>query len=270
MFKTSLAESGVTPEETFMCVLAPGWLEHSIYNEYYKTTRSTSSPSPTRCARVQGDRRRRLHPAARRPGPAGHLRHDRADTRRSRSTASSPRSASTRRTTRSRASPPDRVRYHICWGSWHGPHTHDLAAEARRRPHAARSTRRPTRSKRPTRATSTSGRCGRTSSCRRARSSSPASSATPATSSSTRSWWRTASCSTPARRQRERDRRHGLRHGRPRPPADRLGQAQGAGRRRGDGVEAALLDRGRADGQTGRRADGQTGRRADGQTGRGV
>ena len=22
--------------------------------------------------------------------------------------------------------PDDRVRYHICWGSWHGPHTHDL------------------------------------------------------------------------------------------------------------------------------------------------
>ena len=22
--------------------------------------------------------------------------------------------------------PEDRMRYHICWGSWHGPHTHDL------------------------------------------------------------------------------------------------------------------------------------------------
>src|SRR5271169_5250779 len=22
--------------------------------------------------------------------------------------------------------PEDRVRYHLCWGSWHGPHTHDL------------------------------------------------------------------------------------------------------------------------------------------------
>jgi len=22
--------------------------------------------------------------------------------------------------------PEERVRYHICWGSWHGPHTHDL------------------------------------------------------------------------------------------------------------------------------------------------
>src|SRR4029078_3906987 len=22
--------------------------------------------------------------------------------------------------------PEDRGRYHLCWGSWHGPHTHDL------------------------------------------------------------------------------------------------------------------------------------------------
>ena len=37
LFKTSLAESGAKVEETFMCVLAPGWLEHFFYNEYYKT-----------------------------------------------------------------------------------------------------------------------------------------------------------------------------------------------------------------------------------------
>jgi 5-methyltetrahydropteroyltriglutamate--homocysteine methyltransferase len=28
-----------------------------------------------------------------------------------------------------RGLPEDRVRYHICWGSWHGPHTHDLPLE---------------------------------------------------------------------------------------------------------------------------------------------
>ena len=22
--------------------------------------------------------------------------------------------------------PPDRIRFHLCWGSWHGPHTHDI------------------------------------------------------------------------------------------------------------------------------------------------
>ena len=25
--------------------------------------------------------------------------------------------------------PEDRIRYHLCWGSWHGPHTHDLPFE---------------------------------------------------------------------------------------------------------------------------------------------
>jgi hypothetical protein len=25
--------------------------------------------------------------------------------------------------------PEGRVRYHLCWGSWHGPHTHDLPLE---------------------------------------------------------------------------------------------------------------------------------------------
>ena len=25
-----------------------------------------------------------------------------------------------------RGIPEDRIRYHVCWGSWHGPHTHDL------------------------------------------------------------------------------------------------------------------------------------------------
>ena len=26
--------------------------------------------------------------------------------------------------------PEDRIRYHLCWGSWHGPHAHDLEFEA--------------------------------------------------------------------------------------------------------------------------------------------
>jgi 5-methyltetrahydropteroyltriglutamate--homocysteine methyltransferase len=34
-FRTALAEANVQPEETFMCVLAPGWLEHFFHNEYY-------------------------------------------------------------------------------------------------------------------------------------------------------------------------------------------------------------------------------------------
>ena len=33
--------------------------------------------------------------------------------------------------------PEDRVRYHICWGSWHGPHTYRPAAARHRRPDPA-------------------------------------------------------------------------------------------------------------------------------------
>ena len=33
---------------------------------------------------------------------------------------------STRSTSRSRDCPPDKVRYHVCWGSWNGPHTNDV------------------------------------------------------------------------------------------------------------------------------------------------
>jgi hypothetical protein len=36
-FKAAIALSGSTVEEAFVAVLAPGWLDHFIFNEYYKT-----------------------------------------------------------------------------------------------------------------------------------------------------------------------------------------------------------------------------------------
>ncbi|MEJ2375780.1 MAG: hypothetical protein P8Y71_10285 [Pseudolabrys sp.] len=62
--------------------------------------------------------------------------------------------------------PAERIRYHICWGSWPGPQ-------------------------------STSGSCGGTSSSPTGRCLSPASSATPPMWSSTPSWWPSASCGWP-------------------------------------------------------------------------
>ena len=32
--------------------------------------------------------------------------------------------------------PEDRIRYHLCWGSWHGPHAFDIELEEHRRPDA--------------------------------------------------------------------------------------------------------------------------------------
>ena len=66
--------------------------------------------------------------------------------------------------------PEDRIRFHLCWGSWHGPHTTDIPmrdiVEVMLAVSAA-----PIRSKPATCVTSTSGRCGRTSSSRTASSS---------------------------------------------------------------------------------------------------
>ena len=59
-----------------------------------------------------------------------------------------------------RGLPEDRIRYHICWGSWHGPHTTDIplpTLSTSCSPFA----RKPTRSRRAMSAMSTNGVCGR-------------------------------------------------------------------------------------------------------------
>src|SRR5436305_1184502 len=36
-FKAAVARAGRPIDETFFCVIAPGWLDHFMYNEHYKT-----------------------------------------------------------------------------------------------------------------------------------------------------------------------------------------------------------------------------------------
>ena len=62
-----------------------------------------------------------------------------------------------------RGIPEDRVRYHVCFGSWHVPHVADAPLEAIGRSDAARARGRLLDRGAPTCATSTSGACGRTS-----------------------------------------------------------------------------------------------------------
>jgi 5-methyltetrahydropteroyltriglutamate--homocysteine methyltransferase len=50
--------------------------------------------------------------------------------------------------------PTEKLRMHVCWGNYEGPHDHDIPLERVL-------ARRPSCSRRPTRAMSTSGRCGR-------------------------------------------------------------------------------------------------------------
>ena len=80
-----------------MCVLAPGWLEHFFHNEYY--------PNDEEYLFALADAMKHEYKAIvdagfilqiDDPAPAGHLRHDRAESDASRSTASSPKCASTR------------------------------------------------------------------------------------------------------------------------------------------------------------------------------
>jgi 5-methyltetrahydropteroyltriglutamate--homocysteine methyltransferase len=126
LFKSALAEANVRPEDTFMCVLAPGWLEHFFYNEYY--------PTDEEYLFALADAIKHEYKAIVDAGlilqiddPALPDTYDMI--------VPAPTVAEYRKFAAVRIEavnhalqgiPEDRVRYHICWGSWHGPHTHDL------------------------------------------------------------------------------------------------------------------------------------------------
>jgi 5-methyltetrahydropteroyltriglutamate--homocysteine methyltransferase len=120
------ALAGVPVEEAFMCVLAPGWLEHWMYNEYYKTDEEYLF--------AIADAMRHEYKAIIDAGFILQLDDpglpDTYDM-----IVPTPGIEEYRRFAEIRVDalnhalkdlPADRIRYHICWGSWHGPHTHDL------------------------------------------------------------------------------------------------------------------------------------------------
>jgi len=126
VFRSALAESGTKPEETFMCVLAPGWLEHFFLNEYYSSDEEyifalADAMRPEYKAIVDAGFILQVD------DPALPDTYDMI--------VPNPSIAEYRKFAEVRVDalnqalkglPEDRVRYHICWGSWHGPHTHDL------------------------------------------------------------------------------------------------------------------------------------------------
>jgi 5-methyltetrahydropteroyltriglutamate--homocysteine methyltransferase len=125
-FKTALAEANVKAEETFMCVLAPGWLHHFFYNEYY--------PSEKEYLFALADAIKHEYKAIVDAGfilqiddPALPDTYDMIvpppSIEEYRKIAAETVDALNHALT---GLPEDRIRYHICWGSWHGPHTHDL------------------------------------------------------------------------------------------------------------------------------------------------
>ena len=129
MFKAALTESGAEVEETFMCVLAPGWLEHFFYNEYYKTDEEylfalAAAMKHEYKAVVDAGFILQLDD----PGLP-----DTYDMIVPNPTIPEYRKFAELRVEAQNHAllglPEDRIRYHICWGSWHGPHTHDLPLE---------------------------------------------------------------------------------------------------------------------------------------------
>ena len=117
-------------DETFFCVIAPGWLDHFIYNEYYKTDEEfifalADALREEYLAIVDAGFILQIDD----PGlvdwwdmlkPA--LSVDDYRDRFARLRIDAINHAL-------KGIPEDRVRYHLCWGIWHGPHTHDLPFE---------------------------------------------------------------------------------------------------------------------------------------------
>jgi len=129
LFKAALAAADRPVEDAFMCVLAPGWLEHFFYNEHY--------PDDEQYLFALADAMKHEYKAVVDAGlilqiddPALPDTYDMI--------VPAPAIEDYRRYARVRVEalnhalkglPADRIRYHICWGSWHGPHTHDLPLE---------------------------------------------------------------------------------------------------------------------------------------------
>jgi 5-methyltetrahydropteroyltriglutamate--homocysteine methyltransferase len=128
-FKAALAEAHLSVQDAFMCVLAPGWLEHFFHNEHYANDEQFLF--------ALADAMKHEYKAVVDAGfilqiddPALPDTYDMI--------VPLPSIEEYRKFAEIRVEalnhalqgiPEDRVRYHICWGSWHGPHTHDLPLE---------------------------------------------------------------------------------------------------------------------------------------------
>ena len=114
-------------EQAFLCSLgAPGRSRGSA-TRTTRPRRSSSGRARRRCARstspspTRASSSRSTSPPSRRTGTSS------PPSPPWRTTGGSRWSASRRSTTRLRGIPRELIRFHCCWGSWHGPHTTDIA-----------------------------------------------------------------------------------------------------------------------------------------------
>jgi 5-methyltetrahydropteroyltriglutamate--homocysteine methyltransferase len=128
-FKAAIARAGVKVEEAFVPVLAPGWLDHFIFNEYYKSEEEFVFA----LAEAIGEEYRAVVAAGfvlqiDDPGLP-----DWWDMIKPKPTVEAYRKFAKLRIDAVNHAlagiPEEKVRYHLCWGSWHGPHTNDLPLE---------------------------------------------------------------------------------------------------------------------------------------------
>ena len=128
-FRAAIDRSGSKVEEAFIAVLAPGWLDHFIFNEYYNTDEEFLFA----LAEAVREEYRAVVSAGfvlqiDDPGLP-----DWWDMIKPEPTVEEYRKFAKLRIEAVNHAlvgiPEDKVRYHLCWGSWHGPHTHDLPLE---------------------------------------------------------------------------------------------------------------------------------------------
>ncbi|HEY3912013.1 MAG TPA: cobalamin-independent methionine synthase II family protein, partial [Stellaceae bacterium] len=126
VFKQAL-KAGGHDGEAFICVFAPGWLDHHIFDEYYRDDEKFVFA----LAEALREEYRAVTDAGfilqiDDPGVATSWDMIRPE----------PTVAEYRRTLEMRINalnhalagiPEERVRHHFCWGSWHGAHTNDIA-----------------------------------------------------------------------------------------------------------------------------------------------
>jgi 5-methyltetrahydropteroyltriglutamate--homocysteine methyltransferase len=125
VFKEALKAAG-GDEEAFICVYAPGWLDHFIFNEHY----ATDEEFVFALADAMGEEYRAVVDAGfilQIDDPGVVTSWDMIKP--------APTLAEYRRYLKIRIDalnhalagiPEDHVRHHFCWGSWHAAHTHDL------------------------------------------------------------------------------------------------------------------------------------------------
>ena len=128
-FRAAIDRSGSKVEEAFIAVLAPGWLDHFIFNEYYNTDEEFLFA----LAEAVREEYRAVVSAGfvlqiDDPGLPDWL-----DMIKPEPTVEEYRKFAKLRIEAVNHAlvgiPEEKVRYHLCWGSWHGPHTHDLPLE---------------------------------------------------------------------------------------------------------------------------------------------